>query len=68
MLFKAVLLLVLVAGTLFAWHARSHLPSMALLAALLAAGAALLLHSPFLTLVGLGLAAGLAVYASLRRR
>jgi hypothetical protein len=67
-LFKALLLLVLVGGALFAWRARNQYASLAVAAAAFAGVAALFLHNPLLVALGVGAAGGLAYYASRHTR
>ncbi len=66
---KALLVLILVLGVLFAWKAWRRLPSLAIFAAALATGAGMLmLKSPVLAAVALIIAAALMFYLSQPRK
>jgi hypothetical protein len=63
LLLKALPVLVLALGLLFAWRARRAFPHLALCGALVAVAAgALLLRTPVLLVLGLTLAAGLIAW------
>jgi hypothetical protein len=66
MLIKALLMVLLAMGALFAWRARAAMPGVSWLAALAAGAAALfLLRSPLLALCALAVA-GVLIYRTSR--